>query len=256
MSKIEWTNETWNPIIGCSKISAGCQNCYAEKMAHRLFLNPKAPIAYAQVVYNGNWNGRTGFIHSALDKPLQWKKPRKIFVCSMGDLFHESVNFHAIIEVFEIISRCPQHTFQILTKRPERMKEFFEFASNPFANLPNVWLGVTTENQEMANKRIPILMEIPAAKKFISVEPMLEQIDIRHWFVRLHWMHNVDPLDWVICGGETGLNARLIQAEWVKSLRDQCLKHDVPFFFKSWGGKPKKQGSAIDGIEYKQFPKL
>ena len=273
------TNKTWNPIIGCSKISEGCKNCYAEKMANRLACIEKTGESYSNVVTmskNSIWSGKTHFVESALEKPLKWKKPRMIFVCSMSDLFHESVSNSWINFVMNIIQKCSQHTFQILTKRPEKMRKYFH-GLNIAKILPNAWLGVTAENQEQANKRIPILLQIPAKVRFVSVEPMLSNIDISSFLYEA-------KLDWVICGGESGHNARPIHPNWVRSLRDQCKQADVPFFFKQWGawdessfrhfpkrikryifesdGKlmvkigRKKAGSSIDGKEYKQLPKL
>lgn len=261
MSKIEWTDKTWNPIIGCSKISEGCINCYAEKMAKRLSGIDATKHYLSTLVNNpederyGKWNGTTHIVRSALSKPLTWKKSNKIFVCSMGDLFHESIPFDTIVEVFHIIKKCPQHTFQILTKRPERMLNFFNyFAANPYwENLPNVWLGVTVENQKQAKIRIPLLSKLPASIKYISVEPMLENID-------LSTNNNIEILDWVICGGETGAKARNIEKEWVNNLLYQCVSSNIPFFFKSWGASilldnnQIKYNSQIEGKEYKQFP--
>lgn len=206
-SKIEWTDETWNPIIGCSKASPGCWNCYAERTAARL--ESMSVEGYGQVVTEKAatgekvWTGKTYLVEKALEKPLRWKRPRKIFVCSMGDLFHESVDFEWIDKVFAVMALCPQHTFQILTKRPERMAEYFEqcirtdleFAAfdnwGPDAAakvvhavsrgkwpLRNVWLGTSVENQAMADKRIPELLKCPDAVRFISVEPMLGAIDL------------------------------------------------------------------------------
>lgn len=281
-TKISWTDETWNPIIGCQQISEGCKNCYAEKMAKRLCAMGKEQ--YFPVVDPHGWTGKTNFVESQLEKPLKWKKPRMIFVCSMGDLFHKSVDFQDIIEIFLIMKKCPQHTFQILTKRPDIMRDFFEYAPNPYwGNLPNVWLGVTAENQEQANRRIPVLLKIPAKVRFVSVEPMLSEVIIK----------DIDKLDWIICGGESGHNARPMHPDWARSLKDQCESANVPFFFKQWGewvdefhaeahdgykingcfielteygndykgiymyrvGK-KLAGTLIDGKEYKQFPKI
>lgn len=257
MTKIEWTEETWNPIIGCSKVSPGCDHCYAERMANRL-------VGMGQESYNNvmearigqapRWNGKTHLVESALDKPLHWKKPRTIFVCSMGDLFHESVMWSWIDQVMEVIEKCPQHTFMVLTKRPEIMQAFFEQANYPDI-LSNLWLGVTAENQEMADKRIPVLLQVPAAKRFVSVEPMLGPVNLSYletkggdhidalngmeYFTVDHTTRQdhriINKLDWVICGGESGPGARPMHADWARSLRDQCQEAEVPFFFKQWG---------------------
>lgn len=257
-TKIEWTNETWNPIVGCSRVSPGCENCYAERMANRLA--GMGQEKYKTVVTDGKWNGATAFDPSVIDKPRDWKKPRMIFVCSMGDLFHELVPFSQILEVLVIAQKCPQHTFQILTKRPDRMREFFTDYVPYFIDLlPNVWIGVTAENQMRANERLPILNDIPAAVKFVSVEPMLSNVDLNRALedtLKWHVGGLKNCISWVICGGESGPGARPLKPEWVRSLRDQCVEVDVPFFFKQWGGKNKKAaGSLLDGKEYKQFPK-
>jgi len=277
MTKIEWTNETWNPIIGCSKISEGCQNCYAEKMAFRLTHMPHTDY-YSFVLddnkeddtekfkYVPEWNGRTHFVESALQKPLKWKKPRMIFACSMGDLFHESVPFEWIDRVFETIVLNPQHTFQILTKRPERMLEYFKQIA--FRVPINAWLGVTVENQEQLIKRVPKLLSIPAAKRFVSCEPLLSGLDFygmqmgNELYNCLNGVGDIstsltgltgDKLDWVIVGGETGPKARKLQTSWVLNIKNQCKDAGVPFFFKSWG--KLKKGSEIAGKEHKQLPK-
>ena len=272
MSKIEWTEQTWNPIIGCSKISTGCKNCYAEKMAIRLasmalVKNESSSLDYYVDAINylyGNkgWNGKTYIIKNALEKPLKRKKPTMYFVCSMGDLFHESVPFEWIDKVYEIISRCPQHTFQILTKRPEIMKEYYK--SRQYGHFHNVWIGTTTENQEMANERIPILLRIPAKVHFVSVEPMLSEINLNQIaFSKFQsWLNGNDAygLDWVICGGESGHNARPMHPDWVRSLRDQCKDANVPFFFKqgsqnNWSDY-KNIDSFPDDLKIRQYPNL
>ena len=344
--KIAWTEQTWNPIIGCSRISSGCENCYAEKMANRLaFIDNTA--YYRNVVkfdnyVGGNefenkdkwfdevWNGKTHFVKSQLEKPFKWKNPRMIFVCSMGDLFHESVPFEWIDEVIARIAISDQHIFQLLTKRPDRMRDYFsEFREDQIRNIwwnkykiyttqkryvqipDNIWLGVTAENQIQAIKRIPTLLDIPAKIKFVSIEPMLSEINLIklregislesnalngecYSLEETYQDINNRKLNWVICGGESGSNARPMHPDWVRSLRDQCESANVPFFFKQWGewiptnerkavhdneiilvpeGKgvfftanpnakvmrrigKKKAGCLLDGKEYKQFPKL
>ena len=180
--------------------------------------------------FYGKWNGTTHFVESALEKPLHWKKPRTIFICSMGDLFHESVPFEWINKVFSITQKCPQHTFLVLTKRPERMRHYFEYVGIKYPYL-NVWLGVTAENQEAADKRIPILLQIPAAKRFVSIEPMLGPVDLYKQNNMVLGFH----LDWVICGGESGPRARPMHPTWIRDTRDQCNRVGIPFFFKQWG---------------------
>lgn len=243
MNKIEWTDQTWNPIIGCSKVSPGCDNCYAERMAKRLACMGKTQ--YQNVIdgyWDGNkavtqgWNGNTNLVESALEKPLHWKKPRKIFVCSMSDLFHESVPFTWIEKVMSVIEECPQHTFQLLTKRPHIMAEYFNGLGKRFelSHLSNLWLGTTCENQEMADKRIPVLLKIPAAKRFVSVEPMLGPVRVDYYSTNFT-TGECTLLDWIICGGESGPGARPMHPDWARGLRDQCKEAGVPFMFKQWG---------------------
>ncbi|HAQ19560.1 MAG TPA: phage Gp37/Gp68 family protein [Prolixibacteraceae bacterium] len=251
--------ETWNPIVGCSKVSPGCDNCYAERMAVRLASMPNQSVSldYKCVLFpdqnnkQTSWNGHTIFRQEQLLIPFKWKTPRMIFVCSMGDLFHESVSHEFKKLVFQVIHDKPTHIFVVLTKRPESMAKFFSWLknSNVAANFPNLWLGVTAENQEEANKRIPILLQIPAAKRFVSIEPMLGPVDLA-WIAdsSIHAIDSLDNnsithdnnviekgLDWVICGGESGPKARPMHPDWVRTIRDQCQKAGVPFFFKQWG---------------------
>jgi len=278
MSKIEWTDKTWNPVVGCSKISDGCDNCYAERMACRLAMIPSAPMEYTYVTNTWNepivqiptrWTGRTAMIAAALRKPLHWRKPRRVFVCSMGDLFHESVPWAWIHRIMLTITRCPQHTFQILTKRPDRMAEYFtRLAGDPVfcveaekalgwdgkghamvmtyrggGHLPNVWLGVTCENQQTADERIPHLLRCPASVRFVSVEPMLGPVEMEQYLCDDHYTGDLingpcvhlPSIDWVICGGESGPGARPMHPDWARSLRDQCADAGVPFMFKQWG---------------------
>jgi protein gp37 len=317
-TKIEWTDEVFNPVTGCTKVSAGCKNCYAERIFPR---------------------GHTGSFSEVLchlerlDQPLHWRKPRRIFVCSMGDLFHPDVPEEFIDQVFAVMALCPQHTFQVLTKRPERMRVYFVnpadvrdrvsgaiidaritprnalFRGQPSPagiaegirkgwrpiQFPNVWLGVSCENQEAADERIPLLLQTPAAVRFVSVEPMLGPISFR-WAKWDNWRDvngcrrrvvneydGMRMLDWIICGGESGPNARPINPDWARSLRDQCQAAVVPFFFKQWGEwreakdgdldlYPKREwdgindgtimvrvgkktaGYLLDGVEYREFP--
>jgi protein gp37 len=260
-TKIEWAQEVWNPIIGCSKVSDGCQNCYAERMACRLAYMGKPGYQDVTTCEFGGypdqfdkWNGKTAFVESQLEKPLHWKKPRRIFVCSMGDLFHESVNIRGdeIRSIFRVMAST-DHTYMLLTKRPDRMAACIDHLYNDFAEeMPNVWLGVTAENQKTADGRVPILMQIPAAVRFVSVEPMLGPI-------KLPWLRYgiLDPnyfnvIDWVICGGESGPGARPMHPAWARDLRDQCKEAGTPFFFKQWGDycwpeqMPEDTYSAVD----------
>ena len=239
MSKIEWTDKTWNPIVGCGKISKGCKNCYAEKMALRL-ANIKSTNYYSCVVRLGEWSNNIYFVESALNHPLKWKKPKKIFVCSMGDLFHESVGFQLINSVFTIMRMCPQHTFLLLTKRPLLMKKFIELYIDVHQNvLPNIWLGVTAEDQKTANERIQILSDIPAVKRFISCEPLLSNI----YFDKKYLQGN-KKIDWVIAGPETGHKSRPMQKYWLENIYNQCRISGIAFFDKK----------NVLGFNLKEFP--
>lgn len=261
MSKIEWTDKTWNPVIGCSNISPACDHCYAEKMAARLASMPKTAGSYVHVIDHEKrcWNGKTHFIESALSKPLHWRKPCRVFVGSMTDLFHPSTPFKWLTQIFDVMFHTPHITYQILTKRPDRMQEFMRDLSAsslggwPF---PNVWLGVTVENQEYADKRIPALLDTPAAVRFVSIEPMLGPIDLGEYLGGERWFASEHPmdkwLDWVICGGETGHGSRPLHPDWVRDLRDQCTLAGVPFFFKQWGRKAA--GHLLDEHEWHEFP--
>lgn len=246
-TSIEWTDHTINPFVGCSKCSAGCQHCYAERFAARLAKNPKTQAKYAGVVdKNCHWTGRISRLDLSCFDKLP-KKPSLVFVGSMTDIFHENANFDDQGKVLSKIANTPQHTFLLLTKRPESAYRRYH------TKLPNAWLGVTVCTQEEADEKIPVLLKIPAAKRFVSIEPMLGPIDlgfcvfdrrkeIRH-LVNGPACLNEDQadsivapvVDWIICGGETGPGARPIYPDWVKSLRNQCNNAEVPFFFKSWG---------------------
>lgn len=244
MTKIEWTEESWNPVTGCTKKSYGCRNCYAERMANRLA---------GRFGYSKYFPFSVTIHEDKLEKPLHWKKPRRIFVCSMGDLFHENIPFEFIKRVWNIIEQCPQHTFQILTKRPLELIAFTKWMAGDddisIAHWPrNCWLGVSVENQGAADARIPILLQIPAAVRFVSVEPMLGPVDLKEikypdgdivtcvgksGHLPPPW--NGATLDWVICGGESGPGARPMHPAWARSLRDQCQDTGTSFFFKQWG---------------------
>jgi protein gp37 len=211
-SRIEWTELTWNPTVGCTKISPGCKHCYAETMAKRL----------QAMGMHGYENGfRLTLMAERLAEPLERKKPTVYFVNSMSDLFHEKVPFAYIDKVFDTMRRAPQHTFQVLTKRAERMAAFCESRSVP----PNVWLGVSVENRKHGVPRIGVLRGVDAAVRFLSVEPLLEDLGA----LDLRGIH------WVIVGGESGRKARPMRAEWVESVKRQCDAARVPFFFKQWG---------------------
>jgi protein gp37 len=237
---IPWADHTINPIVGCSKCSPGCERCYAEKFAARLAKNPNPKVAakYAGVVKDGKWTGKINYDPSALDNLPS--KPSRIFVCSMGDICHE--NFDAQLDIYFRFAKSP-HTFLLLTKRPER----FNILRNAAGPLPNVWLGVTVCNQQEADEKIPILLNTPAAKRFVSIEPMLGPVDLSKWLTcacNEYWPGQGHPEDcptqklhWIIVGGETGPGARPMEADWARAVRDQCKEARVPFFFKKMGGK-------------------
>lgn len=232
-SGIEWTESTWNPLTGCTKISPGCKHCYAERMARRL-----------QAMGQPNYaNGFRLTLHEhMLEQPLDWKKPQMVFVNSMSDLFHKDVPEEFIQKVFDVMRRASWHTFQVLTKRSNRLLEL-----NPEINWPaNVWMGVSVENQSYSF-RIGHLVETRAHVKFLSLEPLLGPLpDL-----------DLQGIDWVIVGGESGPGARPMAEEWVVDIRDQCLAANVPFFFKQWGGVRKKQsGRVLRGRTWNQLPAL
>ncbi len=232
-------------MVGCSKISPACDHCYAERMAFRLAHNPKAPIAYRVVTDAGTWNGQTALVESVLATPLRWRKPCRVFVGSMTDLFHPTVPDEWLDRVFAVMALTPHITYQVLTKRPERMRRYMEGCQRGASDIggefpwPNLWLGVTAENQARAEERIPVLLDTPAAVRFVSVEPMLGAVDLREYIKGERWFTSDSPmyrwLDWVICGGESGPGARPMHPEWARGLRDQCQEAGVPFFFKQWG---------------------
>jgi protein gp37 len=223
---IEWTDKTWNPTVGCNKVSPGCKNCYAEALTKRF--------------YKQYPNGFEFTIHpQRLDDPRRWRKPSRVFVNSMSDLFHEQMPLSFLQEVFHVMEECPQHIFQILTKRHKRL---IELASK--LNWPkNVWMGVSVENQDYAH-RVDFLKQVPAAVRFLSCEPLLGPLNL-----------NLEEIHWVIVGGESGHGHRPIQADWVRDIRDQTNAVGAAFFFKQWGGiRPKAGGRELDGHTYNEMP--
>jgi protein gp37 len=232
-TKIEWTESTWNPVTGCTKISEGCRNCYAERMARRL-------KAMGQPNYSNEF-ALTLHPH-VVQAPMTWKRPQMIFVNSMSDLFHERVPLGFIQEVFEVMSMASQHTFQILTKRSERLMELARFLPWP----DNIWTGVTVESADYIF-RIGHLCGIEARMKFLSIEPMLGPIPGL----------DLTGIDWVIVGGESGPKARPIRADWVREIRERCAASGTSFFFKQWGGSNKKKaGRQLDGRTWDEIPKV
>jgi len=230
-SSIEWTKSTWNPLTGCTKISPSCKNCYAERMALRL-------KAMRQPNYR---NGFKLTIHeNMLELPLKWKKPQTIFVNSMSDMFHPEVPLDFIIKIFKVMNRAHWHTFQILTKRSERLKELDPILSWN----SNIWMGVSVENRDY-KFRINDLRQTHAHVKFLSLEPLLGTLA----------PIELEKIDWVIVGGESGPKARPIKSEWVTRIRDECVQKSVPFFFKQWGGVRKhRTGRMLEGRIWDQLP--
>ena len=241
MSKIEWTQETWNPIAGCTKCSPGCDNCYAERMAARLASMGKEGYCHV-TTREGKWNGKIYHLfNNRPDKPLHWRKPRKIFVCSMSDLFHPKVPFEFQVKLFDMMNHASQHTYQLLTKRPENMRlafrKYLEQLDLHFNRMhkvgKNVWLGVTVCTQAEADEKIPILLQIPAAKRFVSIEPMLENIILGPKLGLLYPYDEIaERINWVIVGGESGPKRRECKIEWVESIVDQCKVANVKLFVK------------------------
>ena len=257
-TSIEWTDKTWNPIVGCSIVSPGCTNCYAMRMAARLeamgsVMEFREELGHSINVAKSHYNGLTqpskagavwtGKVARApehiLTAPWRWKKPCRIFVNSMSDLFHESIPDEWIAEVFAVMEGAPRHTFQVLTKRAARMRRWCSQWNALVYPLPNVWLGVSAEDQTRADERIPDLLATPAAVRFVSAEPLLGQIKM-HERLGDDWLASGlsgerKGLDWVIVGGESGKGARPMHPDWARSIRDQCEAAGVPFFFKQWG---------------------
>lgn len=294
-TSIEWTDASWSPVSGCTRVSEGCRHCYAERMAGR-FSGPGKPYegVARMTPEGGRWTGEVKLHPERLGLPFHWKRPRRIFVCSMSDLFHPKVPFEFVDKIFAMMAWNPRHTFQVLTKRPERMAEYVNGPSRkdsvwtvPVAEyargkhitterygawpLRNVWLGTSVEDQVAADARIPYLLETPAAVRFLSCEPLLGPINLEPWLwkanVAKNWpdgtpsfelVNHAEPrgsLGWLIAGGESGPGARPMAAEWVRSLRDQCQVAGVAFFFKQVGGVRKKiAGRVLDGRTWDEFP--
>ena len=277
-TKIPWAQSTWNPIRGCTKISPGCEKCYAERMAAR-FAKPGQP--YETVIADGRWSGNVILSETSLKNPTKWAKPRLIFVNSMADLFHEGVKTEWIDRIFAVMSLASWHVFQVLTKRPDRMRKYLsshdvglrwaEAAHDMFGDpvvvakalewtkngLPNVWIGATVEDQERANARIPELVQTPAALRFVSVEPMIGKVSLSFsCFNGADSFGTMPGIGWVICGGENDLHPRLMDYRWAQELKDECVNAGVPFFFKQFSGfKPDKM-PELDGRIWQQMPEV
>lgn len=243
-TSIQWTDATWNPVRGCSRISPGCEHCYAETMASRF---TKPGQAFHGFAVDGRWTRKVALVPSMLELPMHWKKPRRIFVNSMSDLFHESLSALDIGRVFEVMERCPQHTFQVLTKRADVMQRYMvtEYATEPPP--ANVWLGVSVEDQKRADDRIPLLLQTPAATRFLSCEPLLDAIEFdSEWFNLECPEGEKSHVDWVIVGGESGKGARAMQLEWARSIVDQCAAARVACFVKQLGAWPVEFSLPMD----------
>lgn len=244
---IEWTDVTWNPVTGCTRVSAGCDNCYAATLAERL-LKPiylgRAPVVRSDI------NRRDPFAvrlwPERLQDPLRWTEPRQIFVNSMSDLFHSDVPDAFVQDIFEVMLQADWHIYQILTKRPTRALRFFKRYRELFraGKIPaHIWMGASVENQDVAY-RIRHLRQVPAATRFLSCEPLIGPLEI-----------DIRGIHWVIVGGESGIRRRPMNPEWVRSIRDRCVEKGVPFFFKQWGGRtPKAGGRELDGMLWSDMP--
>lgn len=261
-TKIEWTDATWNPIRGCTRVSEGCRNCYAEIMAARFSKPGQWGHGYAEMKGGDHrWTGKVGMALDRLDQPLRWRQPRRIFVNSTSDLFHEALPDYEIAKVFEVMRECPQHIFQILTKRPERMRRWVSMEDGQHVAawlgwpLANVWLGTSVEDQGRADERIPPLLNTPAAVHFISAEPLLGPIRLRKDWLASGKSGDRRGLDWVIAGAESGPHAQPCDLAWVRSIRDQCAAASVAFFWKQHAERGRKIPTpALDGQQWTQFP--
>lgn len=272
-TKISWAESTWNPVTGCHKVSSGCVNCYAEALSLRMGWSSKpwtAPNVGDNVILHP---GR-------LEEPVRWRKPRHIFTCSMGDLFHDLVPDSFLDQVFGVMARSQHHTYMILTKRPERAAEYLSFANRhllvylqayepaasqghvpgiarslladqPAWPLPNVWLGTSCEDQRAVDERVPMLLSAPAALHFVSAEPLLGAMSLTPYLIKVP---GVPRIEWVIAGGESGINHRPMDVDWARSLHNQCEWQKVPFFFKQDSDRYPGQRALLDGVEHKAVP--
>jgi protein gp37 len=260
MSKIQWTEKTWNPVIGCTRVSEGCRNCYAEKMANRMAANPMTP-QYRGIAEGGRWTGEVRCLPEKLAEPLKWRKPCRVFVNSMSDLFHPDVPDEFIDQVFAVMAEASHHVYQILSKRPDRLRDYLRPAEDLWSErwpcaayrligecepyrfpLRNVHLGVSVEDQATANERIPLLLQTPAAVRFVSLEPLLGPVRLRS-----RWLHEMQStkaeyqrpaLRWAIVGGESGPKARPCDVAWIRSIVEQCRSAEVAAFVKQLGAVP------------------
>lgn len=284
---IEWTDSTWNPIRGCTRVSEGCRNCYAEGVAARFSKPGQAYEGLAEFKdHDPRWTGEIRLVWEHLEDPLRWRAPRKIFVNSMSDLFHEGISSDFLARIFEVMAKAPQHTYQILTKRAMRMLSTLAAVNDPESRAmfekqylqswppENWWFGVSVEDQKTANERLPILAMCPARIRFVSYEPAIGPVN---WEQAMPLQSQRVGTDWIIAGGESGPEARPAKAEWIRAARQFCSDYQIPFFFKQWGeflpaqqdGSGKQDlncsdepirigkhraGALLDGHEYKEFP--
>jgi protein gp37 len=243
-TSIEWTDATWNPVAGCTILTAGCTNCYAMRMAARL--EAMGTEKYRGLTRKSGrravWTGKIRLDHASLNTPKTWSKPRKVFVNSMSDLFHDDVPIEFIARVWDVMKNTPRHTYQILTKRPERMAQVL--AQPPFEILPNVWLGTSVEDDRVLH-RLDAIRQVPAAIRFVSLEPLIGSLA----------EGDLTGIDWAIVGGESGPRAREMKPEWVAEIEAMCRSSGTAFFFKQWGGKNKKAaGRMLNGQTYDEMP--
>ena len=275
-TKIEWADATWNPIVGCTRVSPGCDHCYAIRTAHRMTANPNPLVsqAYAGTEAGGEWTGKVNLLADRLDQPLKWRRPRRIFVNAQSDLFHKDVPDEFIARVFAVMALTPRHTYQVLTKRHGRMRSLLRSDNfRPAVEdamrgmvaayrtertwykawpLPNLWLGVSVEDQATADLRIPALLDTPAAVRWLSCEPLLGPVDITGYLCSAGGSEFVD---WVVVGGESGPRARPMHPAWARSLRDQCQAAGVPFHFKQAGSVLAREwGCTGKGTDPDEWP--
>ena len=258
-TQIEWADATWNPITGCNQVSPGCRECYAMILAGgRLKSHSSRSGLTVETATGPKWNGVLKFNSDWLTMPFSWKKPRRIFVCAHSDLFHENVPADWINRILDIMACCPWHQFLVLTKRAQRMQAYMRHRMPGLRGfLPNLWLGVSVETQKYANERIPLLLDTPAAVRWISAEPLLEEITVFSMDGPVDVPDGCkSSLHWMVCGGESGRRARPMHPLWARFLRDQCEAAGVPFYFKQWGGTTAKSGGRLlDGREHSAFPR-
>lgn len=243
LTSIEWTEATWNPVRGCSRISPGCMHCYAERMAHRFSGEGLPYQGLTRLTKRGDpqWTGKVQVVPEMIEEPLRWKRPRMVFVNSMSDLFHERVPASEVRRIFEVMRLAHWHSFQVLTKRPARCLEL----SNDLCWPDNVWMGTSVESADYL-RRIELLRRVPAAVRFLSLEPLLGPLP----------QLCLDGIHWVIVGGESGPGARQMEPSWVREIQRICARSEVPFFFKQWGGTRKKAaGRVLDGKVWDEMPR-